>query len=222
MPEVPDKTTVLKVYAPNELLREEASFLARVLATLSDDYLLADVSVEFADISHGVPIKFEEQGGTLRLWIARDGSSVKPVVMSYYTAYEVFGGFVKDYVRNHIYPQITKYVPSSTREGVRRAAPACSKRTASYTGTRKASWVTSSRCLGNTWRARSHSRRSSLLPRTPDAHRPRSSEKNRWVASKMRSRTWPSRRKILNPRSTSNLKPRRRSCGRTWFPPSRF
>jgi molecular chaperone HtpG len=118
MPQVPDKTTILKVYAPKELQREEASFLARVLATLSDDYLLTDVTVEFADISHSVPIKYEKQGNTLRLWIARDGSSVKPVVMSYYTAYEVFGGFVKDYVRNHVYPQITKFVPSSTREGV--------------------------------------------------------------------------------------------------------
>lgn len=118
IPEVPDKTTILKVYAPNELLREEAAFLARVLATLGDDYLMADVIVEFADISHSVPIKFEKQNNTLRLWIARDGTSVKPVVLSYYTAYEVFGGFVKDFIRNHVYPQITKYVPSSTREGV--------------------------------------------------------------------------------------------------------
>ncbi len=118
VPEVPDKTTVLKPYAANELLREEAAFLARVLATLSDDYLLTGVTVEFADISHSVPIKFEKQSDTLRLWIARDSSSVKPVIASYYTAYEVFGGFVKDYIRNHVYPEITKYVPSSTREGV--------------------------------------------------------------------------------------------------------
>lgn len=116
--EVPDNATVLKVYAANELLREEAAFLARVLATLSDDYLLGDVTVEFADISHSVPIKFEKQSNTVRLWIAREGSSVKPVITSYYTAYEIFGGFVKDYVRNHVYPLITEYVPSSTREGV--------------------------------------------------------------------------------------------------------
>jgi molecular chaperone HtpG len=116
--EVPDKVAILKVYAANELLREEAAFLARVLATLSDDYLLSDVTVEFADISHSVPIKIEKQSNTLRLTLARDGSSVKPVIASYYTAYEVFGGFVKDYVRNHVYPLITKYVPSSTREGV--------------------------------------------------------------------------------------------------------
>jgi molecular chaperone HtpG len=118
VPEVPDKTTIIKVYAPNELLREEALFLARVVATLSDDYLLPDVAVDFAHISHGVPLKFEKNDGTLQLWISRDGASVKPVIASYYTAYEVFGGFVKDYVRNHIYPQISKYVPSSTREGV--------------------------------------------------------------------------------------------------------
>jgi len=118
VPEVPDKTTILKVYNPNELLREEAAFLARVMATLSDDYLLAEVSVEFANISHSVPIKFERASETLQIWLARDGSSVKPIVASYFTAYEVFGGFVKTYVRDHLYPQISKYVPSATREGV--------------------------------------------------------------------------------------------------------
>ena len=118
VPAVPDETTILKIYKPNELLREEAAFLARVMATLSDDYLLADVSVEFANISHSVPIKFEKAGETLQIWLARNGSSVKPIVASYFTAYEVFGGFVKTYVRDHLYPQISKYVPSSTREGV--------------------------------------------------------------------------------------------------------
>lgn len=132
VPEVPDKTTLLNVYAPSDLLREEASFLARVLATLSDDYLLADVDLEFADISHSVALKVEKQGDTLHLWIARDGASVKPVVSSYHTAHEVFGGFVKDYVRNHIYPHIANYVPSSTREGVDALARALQKKRELY------------------------------------------------------------------------------------------
>jgi molecular chaperone HtpG len=30
----------------------------------------------------------------------------------------VFGGFVKDFVRNHLYQRLREYIPSSTREGV--------------------------------------------------------------------------------------------------------
>ena len=60
VPEVPDKATILKVFSPSELFREEAAFLARVMATLSDDYLLVEVSADFAEISHSVPIKFEK------------------------------------------------------------------------------------------------------------------------------------------------------------------
>lgn len=116
--EVPDKARVLKEYQPNELLREEAAFLARVMATLNEDYMLVDVTVQFANISHGVSVKVDKESGPLQIWLARDSSSVKPVIASYYTAYEVFGGFVKDFVRNHLYQQVSAYVPSSTREGV--------------------------------------------------------------------------------------------------------
>jgi len=116
--EVPDKATVKKEFKPNELLREEAAFLARVLSTLSEDYLLADVVVQLADITHGVSVKVQKDTGPLQIWIARDNSAIKPVIATYHTAYEVFGGFVKDYVRNHIYQSISKHVPSSTREGL--------------------------------------------------------------------------------------------------------
>lgn len=39
------------------------------------------------------------------------------VVECYKTARDVFDGFVKDFVREHLYPQIRNYVPSSTRQG---------------------------------------------------------------------------------------------------------
>jgi molecular chaperone HtpG len=115
---VPDKATVTKEYSPSELLREEAAFLARVLSTLSEDYLLADAVVQLAEITHGVSVKIEKDSGPLYIWIARDNSAIKHVMQAYHSAYEVFGGFVKDYVRNHIYPSISKHVPSSTREGL--------------------------------------------------------------------------------------------------------
>ncbi len=118
IPEVPDKATVRRHFEPSELLREEAAFLARILSTLSEDYLLADVAVQLAEITHGVAVKVLKDVGPLQIWIARDNSAIRPVIQAYYSAYEVFGGFVKDYVRNHIYQSISKYVPSSTREGL--------------------------------------------------------------------------------------------------------
>jgi molecular chaperone HtpG len=39
------------------------------------------------------------------------------VVECYKTAHDVFDGFVKDFVREHLYPQIREHVPSSTRQG---------------------------------------------------------------------------------------------------------
>ena len=35
----------------------------------------------------------------------------------YDTAYEVFGGIVKDFIRNHLYKRVSQYVPSTTKEG---------------------------------------------------------------------------------------------------------
>jgi molecular chaperone HtpG len=43
--------------------------------------------------------------------------AVKMVVESYRTAKDVFDGFVKDFAREHLYPQIRDHVPSSSRQG---------------------------------------------------------------------------------------------------------
>jgi molecular chaperone HtpG len=47
----------------------------------------------------------------------REASSIKPIKECYRTAYEVFDGFVNDFVRVHLYPRFAEYVPSSTRDG---------------------------------------------------------------------------------------------------------
>jgi molecular chaperone HtpG len=115
--EVPDRATVIREYRPTELTIEEASLLARVTATLNEDYLLSDVTVLFADISHGVDVLVSKDGEPLCIWLGRDVSVVKPVLEAYRSAYEVFGGFVKDFVRNQLYQRLASRVPSSTREG---------------------------------------------------------------------------------------------------------
>lgn len=116
--EVPDKATILREYSPSELTLEEASLLARVATTLSEDYLLANFEIAFAEISHGVTVLISKEGNTIIIKLARKSPAINHVLETYRTAYEVFGGFVKDLVRNHLYQRLSQYIPSSTREGV--------------------------------------------------------------------------------------------------------
>ncbi|MYA09534.1 MAG: hypothetical protein F4060_10470 [Holophagales bacterium] len=114
--EVPDEVHVERI-PQTQLTLEEAMFLVRLRGVLLDDYFLADVDAGLATISHGVSLQVERQDGTLRIALARDMSSVRMVVEAYRSAPEVFQGFVVDFVRQHVYPQIRQYVPSSTRQG---------------------------------------------------------------------------------------------------------
>jgi molecular chaperone HtpG len=117
VPAVPDAAQVIKEYRPVELDAAEASILLRVGSILRDDYLIVDVEVLLADISHGVtvlPVKKER----LKLYIARSSALLTPLREFYNQAYEIFTQFMKDFVRVHIYPRIQEHVPSSTRQGV--------------------------------------------------------------------------------------------------------
>lgn len=117
VPEVPDRATVTKEYSGVELSFAEAALVVRTAATLAEDYLLPNVEIRFADISHGVTILVEKPSDTIVLYLAKDSAAIKPVVQCYRSAYEVFGGFVKDFVRSHLYNRIAQYVPSTTKEG---------------------------------------------------------------------------------------------------------
>src|SRR6266704_1673583 len=114
--EVPEKTIVDRILA-TKLTLDEAMFLVRLRGILLDDYFMPDVDAAFATISHGVAFHVEQKGDVLHISIARDMPDVRMVVESYRAAPEVFHGFAKDFVRQHLYPQIRDHVPSSTRQG---------------------------------------------------------------------------------------------------------
>jgi molecular chaperone HtpG len=78
---------------------------------------MPDIDAAFAVISHGVAFHVEPVGGAVRISIARELSAVRLVIECYKTARDVFDGFVKDFVREHLYPHIRDHVPSSTRQG---------------------------------------------------------------------------------------------------------
>ncbi len=114
--EVPEKI-IVDLISPAQLTLEEAMFLVRLRGVLLDEYFMPDIDVAFAKISHGVSLHIEKEGDVLHIAIARDMPAVRMVVESYRTVREAFPGFVTDFVREHIYPQIRDHVPSSTRQG---------------------------------------------------------------------------------------------------------
>ena len=114
--QVPDQV-IVKTIPATDLTLEEAMFLVRLRTVLLDDYLMPDIDATFADISHGVTCYVEPKDNDLCISIARNLHAVHIVTECYHAARDVFDGFVKDFVREHLYPHIRDYVPSSTKQG---------------------------------------------------------------------------------------------------------
>ena len=114
---VPECTIVDRIPA-TELTLDEAMFIVRLRGVLLDDYVTGDVVVSLASISHGVEFYTVVKGDNLQeIAISRTAPAVRLVVECYRTARDVFNGFVKDFVREHLYPHIRPYIFSSTQQG---------------------------------------------------------------------------------------------------------
>lgn len=118
IPPVPNSAQVIREYTGTDLELSEASILFRVAGILRDDYLIPEVEVIFADISHKVSILPEHKNGLLKIFLDRHSSAIAPLLEVQTKAYELFAQFMKDYVRVNIYPRIQQFVPSSTKGGV--------------------------------------------------------------------------------------------------------
>ncbi len=115
--EIPEKPQRTKEFNKAELTMEEIALTIRIAVTMDEFYLLGNVEVVFAEISHGVNYQVEKPGEVIYVYLKREASSLKPIKECYKTAYEVFDGFVNDFVRVHLYPIFSNYVPSSTKDG---------------------------------------------------------------------------------------------------------
>lgn len=115
--EVPDSPSIIRVFGRSELSLAEVSLILRTTNVLNEDYLIADAKVFIAQISHQVPSMVKYNDGIVEVCLSRESAAVQQVLQAYETAYEVFGGFVKDLIRNHLYQKFAPYVPSSTKQG---------------------------------------------------------------------------------------------------------
>jgi molecular chaperone HtpG len=115
--EVPDKARVSKVYETKELSFSEVTLILRITNILNEDYLIVDSKVFISEISHQVPSLVDYKDNVVTVYLARQSIAVKQVLQIYSTDWVLFGSFVKDFIRNHLYQKFSAYVPSSTKQG---------------------------------------------------------------------------------------------------------
>ena len=116
--QVPDSPHILRTYKGSEMDWSEGSIIVRTASILRDDYLVPDVEVLLSDISHGVSVLPSQKDGHLVVYLAKSSSLLPPLVQVLKDDYQYFPDFMKDFVRNQVYPRIQQFVPSSTRQGV--------------------------------------------------------------------------------------------------------
>jgi molecular chaperone HtpG len=116
--QVPDSPIVSKTYSNFDVTLEEAGIVIRVASVLSEDYLLPDPRVVFADISHGVNVLVTKSEEQVTVHLARGSAIIQPLIECWHSAFEVFPGFIKDFVRVHVFPKLADHVPTSARQGV--------------------------------------------------------------------------------------------------------
>jgi molecular chaperone HtpG len=115
--EVPDKARIIKIFDTKDLSFSEVTLILRITNILNEDYLIADSKVYIANISHQVPSLVEHKDNVVNVYLSRQSSAVQQVLQIYSTDWSLFGSFVKDFVRNHLYQKFSAYVPSSTKQG---------------------------------------------------------------------------------------------------------
>lgn len=118
-----DDIVIIKVYDERELSLPEQTIQFKIQDVIEEDYLVKDLIILFAEISLGVTSKLEKEKDNdtdselLKLLISKTSPSINHLIHIYNTDYELLMVFVKDYVREELYPRFSQYVPSATKSG---------------------------------------------------------------------------------------------------------
>lgn len=98
-----------------DLSLAETAFVFRVTNILEDDYFVR-ATVRLGKMTHGLPILIASDAG-LNIVFDPDSGSIRTIIELYNREFSVFNSMVKDFVRSVLFPKISNFVPSSTREG---------------------------------------------------------------------------------------------------------
>jgi len=107
---------ILEVIPSTSWTRGEAALAFRMERVIESDYFV-EVKVTYGHITHNLPLFINTNVRPLTLILDNEHSSIQTLVRSYESAFEVYDKFVKDFARVMVFPRISNFVPSSTREG---------------------------------------------------------------------------------------------------------
>ncbi|MBY5312683.1 ATP-binding protein [Rhizobium leguminosarum] len=113
---VSNKPVITNLRRWTDLSAAESGLAFRVESILESDYFLKS-QVVYGDISHQLPILAEKEGSSVRIVLNPDGATLKMLFGLFDRDYASFGSMAKDFVRTIIFPKISEFVPSSTRQG---------------------------------------------------------------------------------------------------------
>lgn len=111
-----DAPTVLSRKAESALSLEESAFALRLMSIVQADYFV-NIRVEFGKISHNLPVHIDTSSKPIEILLDSDSDTVTMMLKLYQEDSTALTGMAKDFVRNIIFPKISQFVPSSTRQG---------------------------------------------------------------------------------------------------------
>lgn len=109
-----------------DLTLAEGALLYRMKMILDEDYFL-DADIGFGKISHGLPVIAKKVDGRVTVTLDHRGQTASMILSLYDREFTAFRSMTKDFVRNLVFPRISEYVPSSTRQGAEAFLKAISK-----------------------------------------------------------------------------------------------
>lgn len=117
IPMISDIPQVTYEYKDNELDVTEYSIKWKVESILKHDYLFPVCEIQYAEISHGLPVLSKYEGEKLTIYLRRKSNELNYLCEIYRNDYSLLEPLVKDYVRTCLYPKFSQYVPSSQKSG---------------------------------------------------------------------------------------------------------
>lgn len=110
-----DEPKILQRFNKLDLTMAQSALLFRLTEILNSDYFLS-TEISFGEISHNLPILVSMQL-PVSIVLNPEASNVRVILQIYEKEYGAFGHLAKDFVRNVIFPRISQFVPSATRQG---------------------------------------------------------------------------------------------------------
>jgi len=113
---VSDNPKVERIKPMAELSLAEKGLAFRIESILESEYFLK-ARITFGAITHGLPMLVSPSAGCVDITLDPNGQTVSLILGLYDREFAAFGSMTKDFVRTALFPRVSDYVPSSTRNG---------------------------------------------------------------------------------------------------------